>query len=306
MSDAPPDWYPDPERPNTERWWDGTQWGPIRPVEQPLLPEVSTVPKKGRSLLPAGLANRLNLPPALSKWLKRITIGVVALFGASFIGTAIAMAFGWEPPEEEIIEAVAETTTSTADLATTTEPATTTTEAPSTSAVESTSTEPETTTSDPVSTTERATTSTTERATTTSTRPQSTSTTRRTTTTARRTTTTSEFTAEDLISTPEGRALAYTATGMAEFPSVIDALEAAGGVDNFELWGESACNSAEFALEGETDPDMVAFWLLVGWENLSDSTKSVFDDDAELYIKALGAALPVYCPDVAEDMLALE
>ncbi len=36
---TPAGWYPDPERPGTERWWDGQAWGQIRPAaETPAAP----------------------------------------------------------------------------------------------------------------------------------------------------------------------------------------------------------------------------------------------------------------------------
>lgn len=35
-SQTPPGWYPNPENPAEQRWWDGTQWGPVH-VPQPVV-----------------------------------------------------------------------------------------------------------------------------------------------------------------------------------------------------------------------------------------------------------------------------
>ncbi len=38
MSQVPAGWYPDPERPGQQRWWDGTQWAASQPVAPPPAP----------------------------------------------------------------------------------------------------------------------------------------------------------------------------------------------------------------------------------------------------------------------------
>lgn len=35
MSQVPAGWYPDPERPGQQRWWDGTQWAASQPSHPP-------------------------------------------------------------------------------------------------------------------------------------------------------------------------------------------------------------------------------------------------------------------------------
>lgn len=88
---ATPGWYPDPERPGTERFWDGNEWGQIRPAGAAAPPPGPAAP---------GKANRGCFKTGL------LIVG--GLFGALIVLTIVVGVLGTAEDDEATTEAVAE------------------------------------------------------------------------------------------------------------------------------------------------------------------------------------------------------
>ncbi len=78
-AETPPGWYPDPERPGTQRWWDGEAWGTPVAQAQPGPPVTAAAPA------PAGI------PSESRTWamVAHLSALVAAFVALAFLGPLV-------------------------------------------------------------------------------------------------------------------------------------------------------------------------------------------------------------------------
>jgi len=81
MADTPAGWYPNPENPSTERWWDGYQWSDAtRPT--------TAVPQMGQPSAWGGQPSTLHKPDNYLVWSILVTLFCCLPFGIAAIVNA--------------------------------------------------------------------------------------------------------------------------------------------------------------------------------------------------------------------------